>query len=264
MAKYRTDPSRIVINSSASRSIFDEPKIDCHNHILDPLRFPYGAQSPYRPAGQEIITAAQFLNVMDLYGVRNALVVEPNSGYNSDNRCLLDAIKRSDGRFKGIAVVPEDVELADLVRLKSQEIIGVAFNPTFHGLAYYSDTRDLLAKLVELDMILQIQVEDDQALTLLPLVEHSSVRLLIDHCGRPVPGKGLDQPGFTAVLGLAQTGRASVKLSGLGKFSRQPYPHGDTWPYVNALVQAFSLDACVWGSIRHSCGRPSKSIMACC
>lgn len=40
--------------------IFDEPKIDCHNHILDPVRFPYGADSIYRPSSQEIGTAAQF------------------------------------------------------------------------------------------------------------------------------------------------------------------------------------------------------------
>ena len=30
-------------------SIIDEPKIDCHNHILDPARFAYLADTPYRP-----------------------------------------------------------------------------------------------------------------------------------------------------------------------------------------------------------------------
>jgi hypothetical protein len=24
-------------------SIYDEPKIDCHNHVFDPARFPYAA-----------------------------------------------------------------------------------------------------------------------------------------------------------------------------------------------------------------------------
>ena len=157
---------------------------------------------------------------------------------------------------------PEDVELADLVRAEHRESWR-CLQSDVPGLAYYSDTRDLLAKLVELDMILQIQVEDDQALTLLPLVEHSSVRLLIDDCGRPVPGKGLE-PGFTAVLGLAQTGRASVKLSR----PRQVLPATlSPWgylAYVNALVQALSLDACVWGSDLPFFGRPSESIMACC
>ena len=97
-------------------------------------------------------------------------------------------------------------------------------------------------------MFLQVQVEHDQMLTLLPVIHVAPVRVLIDHCGRPTPAAGLDQPGFRAILDLAATGRASVKLSGLMKFSREQYPYGDTWPFVRALVDTFGLDACVWGS----------------
>ena len=39
--------------------IFEEPKIDCHVHVLDPERFPYGANTHYRPMGQEMGTPAQ-------------------------------------------------------------------------------------------------------------------------------------------------------------------------------------------------------------
>lgn len=35
-------------------SIFDEPKIDCHAHVLDPVNFPYGEDIAYKPSGQEI------------------------------------------------------------------------------------------------------------------------------------------------------------------------------------------------------------------
>lgn len=55
---------------------------------------------------------------------------------------------------------------------------------------------------------------------------------------------------YTKLLGatLARTRRASVKLSGYGKFSRESHPFADTQPYVRALIDAFTLDACVWGS----------------
>src|ERR1700710_1099235 len=108
-------------------SIFDEPKVDCHLHLLDPLRFPYAADTPYRPAGQEITTAAQMNQMFAAYGIRNALLVQPNSGYGDDNRCMLEAIAASDGRFKGIAVVPHDSAEADLTRLKAQGVLGIAF-----------------------------------------------------------------------------------------------------------------------------------------
>jgi predicted TIM-barrel fold metal-dependent hydrolase len=235
-------------NMSLRMSVFDEPKIDCHCHLLDPARFPYGADNPYRPAGQEIATAGQMDQIFQAYGVRNALLVQPNSGYGSDNSCMLAAIAASGGRFKGVAVVPHDVGEADLVRLKAQGVVGVAFNPTFHGVDYYLETSALLDKLVRLDMFLQVQVFEDQLLALLPLLERFPIRLLIDHCGRPTPGAGLDAPAFQALLALGRSGRASVKLSGEMKFSSEAHPFRDTWPFVRALVDAFTLDACLWGS----------------
>ncbi len=229
-------------------SIFEEPKIDCHNHILDPKRFPYAADTHYRPSGQETGSADLFLAVMDTYGVRRALLVGPNSGYGSDNRCLLDAIARSQGRFKGIAVVDHDISLEALFALQQQGVVGIAFNPSFLGVGYYLETGDLLATLRELGLLLQVQVEGDQLLDLLPLLSGCEVPLLIDHCGRPKPEAGLRQPGFQALLELGRSGRAFVKLSGFAKFSAGPHPHEDVWPFVQALAGAFTLERCLWGS----------------
>ena len=229
-------------------SVYDEPKVDAHCHVLDPARFPYAADVAYRPAGQEIGTLAQFESVTAAYGVRHALLVGPNSGYGTDNRCLLDAIARGQGRFKGIAVVPNDASRSELERLKAAGVVGVAFNATVHGVDHYASTAGLLRMLADLDLFIQIQVEHDQLVPLAPMLEQSGARILIDHCGRPTPGAGLEQPGFQAVLALARTGRAAVKLSGYQKFSAEPPPYGDAQPFVHALIDAFTLDACMWAS----------------
>src|SRR5262245_54072666 len=229
-------------------SISNEPKIDCHCHVFDPARFPYQPDIFYKPAGQEIATSGQLRHVMEAYGVRHALLVGPNSGYGTDNRCLLDAIASGDGLFKGVAVVELDASTPDLCALKSQRIVGVAFNPTLTGADFYRGSRDLLARLADLDLFLQLQVEKGLLLDFAELIDRSQVRLVIDHCGRPDPVTGLDQPGFKALLDLGRTGRAAVKLSGFAKFSHQPHPHNDAWPYVRALTEAFTLTACVWGS----------------
>jgi len=229
-------------------SVFDEPKIDCHCHLLDPARFPYAADTPYRPAGGEIATIAQMDGVFAAYGVHRAVLVQPNSGYGDDNRCMLAAIAGSAGRFKGVAVVPHDISLDGLASLKGQGIVGVAFNLPFYSLSHYLGTEALLAKLTELDMFLQLQFHEDQLLGILPLIEQSKVRLLIDHCGRPDIAAGLDAAAFQALLALGRDGRASIKLSGHSKFSRDSYPFADTWPFVRAIVEAYGLDACMWGS----------------
>ncbi len=228
--------------------IFDEPKIDCHVHVLDPQRFPYAADTHYAPAGQETGTAAQLLQVLDTYGARHALIVGTNSGYGLDNRCMLDAVARSNGRCKGIAVVANDAGMDELVTLKAKGIVGVAWNATHHGSDYYAGALPLLERLRALDLFVQVQVEHDQLVPLVPIVERSGVRILVDHCGRPTPEAGLGQPGFRALLGLAATRRAFVKLSGLVKFSREPFPHADAKPYVDALLDTFTPDACMWAS----------------
>jgi predicted TIM-barrel fold metal-dependent hydrolase len=228
--------------------IYDEPKIDCHVHVLDPVRFPYGATTHYAPAGQELGTPAQLDQVMAAYGTRHALLVGPNSGYGLDNACLLDTIARGEGRFKGIAVVRNHASTAELEDLKRHGVLGVAWNVTFYGLEHYRDAVPLLHKLEALDMFVDIQVKEDQLEHMMPLLEQSGVRVLIDHCGIPTVDAGLDQPGFASVLALGATGRAYVKLSGFVKFAQRPAPYEDTWPYVRALLDAFTPERCLWAS----------------
>jgi predicted TIM-barrel fold metal-dependent hydrolase len=234
--------------AQAIMTIYDEPKIDCHAHVFDPARFPYRDDTFHRPAGQEIGTALQLTQVLDAYGVRHALLVGPNSGYEQDNRCLLDAIAQGRGRFKGIAVVANDIGRERLEELRAAGIVGCAFNATYHGVDYYLGAAGLLANLQALDMCVSLQVQHEQLVALSPLLERSGVRILIDHCGRPSPEGGLEQPGFQALLRLARTGRAFVKLSGYPKFSRDAHPYADAKPYVEALLDAFTTDGCLWAS----------------
>lgn len=229
-------------------NIYDEPKIDCHNHLFDPSNFPYHPQAPYAPAGQEVATLTQFNQVLDAYGVRHALLVGPNSGYHTDNALLLHALAAGQGRFKGIAVVERQIGLDALAALQHQGVVGVAFNPALNGVASMADAEPLFGKLAELGMFAQVQVCQDQLLGLQQLIERSSVRLLIDHCGRPDAAMGLQQAGFQALLGLADSGRAWVKLSGVQKFAEADDLYRQSHDYIRALLERFGPHACVWGS----------------
>ena len=44
------------------------------------------------------------------------------------------------------------------------------------------------------------------------------------------------------------TKRAYVKLSGFVKYSREPSPHDDVRPFLDALREAYGLDHCLWAS----------------
>jgi predicted TIM-barrel fold metal-dependent hydrolase len=229
-------------------NITHQPKIDCHVHVFDPARFPYAADAWYLPVGAETGTAANLGQVLDFHGVQRAVIVGPNSGYGLDNRCLLDALAQGAGRYKGVAVVRNDASRAELQDLQAAGVVGVAFNVALLGVDFYRDTGPLLERLRDLGLWAQVQVQGDELVALKPMLESSGARLLFDHCGRPNPQAGVGQAGFAALLALADTGRACVKLSSLTKCSVQPYPYPDAWPYVQALLAAYTPQALVWAS----------------
>lgn len=232
----------------ATQIPISQPKIDCHVHVFDPVHFPYPEDAFYRPSGHEVATTDALEYVMAAHGVQHALIVGPNSGYNLDNRCLLDALKRGVGKFKGAAVVRNNIGRDELQALQAQGVIGVTLNAALLGTDYYLDAAPMLQHLRDLGLWAAVQVQHDQLVAMKPLLQDSGVQLLFDHCGRPDPAAGVGQAGFTALLELAETGRAAVKLSSLVKTSTQPFPHRDAWPYVQALLEAYTPQALIWGS----------------
>ena len=142
-------------------SIFDEPKIDCHLHVLDPVRFPYGADTHYRPAGQETGTYEQLIPVLDAYGMRHALVVGPNSGYDLDNAACSTRSRAAQAASRASrSSAPTRHRRAR--GAEGAGVVGVAWNVTFYGVPYYAGARPLLAHLRELDMCVSLQTEHDQ------------------------------------------------------------------------------------------------------
>ena len=228
--------------------ILSDRKIDSHCHVLDPARFPYHPDVAYRPAGQEMGNATYFKELMDCYAVQHALLVGPNSGYATDNSCLLDAIANSNGRFRGIAVVPNDCSDTQLDALQAQGVIGIAFNPSLMGCDFYANLEPLLMRLKNREMWAQFQVEKDLLLPFLPMLNRVNGKILIDHCGRPDLQQGIEQAGFQALLALGREGRAVVKISGYAKFSQLAYPFADVQPFVDALLKNFGMQNCVWAS----------------
>jgi predicted TIM-barrel fold metal-dependent hydrolase len=225
-----------------------QPKIDSHCHVFDPEAFPYVPGVAYRPAGGEIATAAYLTDLHAAYGIAHALLVQPNSGYDHDNSCMLDAIARGDGRFKGVAIVPPEVSDAELKALKAGGVVGVAHNFAMLGEPAYAGHDAFWRRLADLDLLVQVQVRDDQMARLAPRLRACGARILVDHLGRPDVSAGTGGEGFQAMLKLADTGRTWIKLSGFDKYSREPYPFSDVRPFVQAILDRYGPAYCLWAS----------------
>jgi predicted TIM-barrel fold metal-dependent hydrolase len=223
--------------------------VDCHAHVFCESRYAHAEGALYTPDVSQAGTARKFLEVLDAHGFTHGLLVGAGV-YGTDNRCLLDACVESKRRFKGIALVRPDISERELRSMSDRGVVGVRINIMNHGMRplFEPGADALLAKLKEMDWFVQIQVTGDQLVEAAPILRSSGVRLLIDHFGRPVVHRGVSQPGFQTLLELGRDGRAVVKLSGPFRSSVDGYPYRDVDPFIEAAIDAFTLDNCIWGS----------------
>lgn len=222
--------------------------VDTHVHVFDAARFAFDPATPYRPQPHECGNAADLARVLDAHGVDRVVVVNPTSGYGVDLRCLVDAVHRLGTRARGIARVPLDIDRRRLRALARRGVAGVRLDLVADGVPDTDAAESFIRRLADEDLLLDVQCEGDQIASLAPLLARVPVRVVVDHLGRPVPPRGLRQPGFRALLALAATGRTAVKLSGAMRSSKRAPPHADLDRYVSALAQHFGPRRLMWGS----------------
>ena len=61
---------------------------------------------------------------------------------------------------------------------------------------------------------MHLHVEGEELPKILPTLEASGVKIVIDHLGRPDPDAGINSEGFKALLRSIDKGRTWVKVSG--------------------------------------------------
>lgn len=225
-------------------------RVDAHAHVYDLQKYPFSETSGFHLQANEVGTAEQFAAVLDAHGFTHGLLINPLGGYGTDNSCLLDVLDRFKGRFKGVAVVAHGTPEAEFDRMAEAGVIGLRFNLSFDAspTPFAEGAQRTLQLARERGWFAQVHYHHgDKFIEALPVLRNCGMPLVVDHCGRPVASEGLDQPGFRALLELGRAGNAWVKLSGAFRFGG-PFPYYDADPYVHALIDAFGIDRCVWGS----------------
>ena len=222
---------------------------DCHAHVFCDATYAFAPDTVYTPESSQRGTGASFLAVLDAHGLTHGLLVAAQP-YGRDNRCMLDSIAASAGRLKGIALVDPAIADRDLASLADHGVVGIRMNLSTYGMREFTEpgADRLLARIREMGWFLQIHCEKDELVQAAPLLRKSGVRLMVDHFGRPDVQRGLDQPGFAALLEFGRSGNAIVKLSGPFRCSEDGVPYRDVDPFVAAAIDAFTLEHCVWGS----------------
>jgi predicted TIM-barrel fold metal-dependent hydrolase len=217
--------------------------VDCHAHVM---RRDAKLAAERHSAPLRDFTLDEYLTLLDRHGVTSAVLTAP-SFYGDDNSLLLESLDRHKDRLRGTAIVdPDRVTARDLQAMRDRGVCGIRLNwikrdrlPDAGSDAY----RRLFDTLRDLDMHVEVYLEGELLPGVLPHIERSKARLVLDHFGSPEPGAGVRSAGFQYVLKLVSAGNTWVKLSA-------PYRLGgaDPQPYVDALLQAGGAGQLVWAT----------------
>ena len=219
---------------------------DTHVHVFGPHKvFPFAENRPFTPADAP---KEKLFALHAMLGIEHCVIVQ-STCHGFDNRVVADAIAAKRGDYCGVALLPPDVDDAELRRLDAQGFCGVRFNFMSHlgkGPSI-DDAIALTARLAPIGWHLQVHFEGALIGDLAPKLKRSAVPVVIDHMGRVDASLGVDQPAFRSLLELLRDARFRVKVSGSERISREAPPWKDAIPFARKLVAEIG-DRCFWGS----------------
>jgi 2-pyrone-4,6-dicarboxylate lactonase len=221
--------------------------VDAHCHVFGPMAdFPFSAKAKYLPqdAGPDMLFALR-----DRLGFSRNVIVQA-SCHGTDNAATLNAIARSDGKARGVAVVDPAIDDAALDALHQGGMRGVRFNflKRLVDDAPKDKFLDVAQRIARLGWHVVVYFEADLLEELRPFLDAIPVPVVIDHMGRPDVAQGPRGADMNAFRGLLDS-REGIwfKATCPDRLSPQGEPYDDFVAAVRPLVEDYP-DRVLWGT----------------
>jgi predicted TIM-barrel fold metal-dependent hydrolase len=216
-------------------------KIDAHVHVFTtdmPL-----IDNP-RHAPKYSFTHQDLIATLDKHGVERA-VIAAASPWGDYNDYMLEAVRAHPKRLRATAIFNPPVDRYVLEAMAGDGFVGMRL--PFIGLPKLPDItgfdyRAVFRRLADLDWHVHPHVEGEDLPNILPTLEASGVKIVVDHLGRPDPHCGINSKGFKRLLASIDKGRTWVKLSGGYRLGPQSVE------YARELLRVAGPDRLVWAS----------------
>lgn len=218
--------------------------IDAHIHLFGPAtRYPFHPNSRY--VSQDALPET-YLALQEALGLAGAVVVS-GGGYGPDTRHLEEVLSRFPQRFRGVALLPDEVDKAALQRLDRLGVRGARFVSEGHRGALPRLSASTAAAIADFGWHVQFYPAGDD------LPQHAAGLLalpndiVLDHFAAVPASGGTAQPAFECLLRMMDTGRVWVKLSGPMRCTPEDYPYRSVKPLARALVR-HAPQRLLWGT----------------
>ncbi|MGB6242726.1 MAG: amidohydrolase family protein [Castellaniella sp.] len=229
--------------------------VDAHCHVFGPgAVFPYAPQRKYTPcdAPKESLFALR-----DHLGFAKNVIVQATC-HGTDNRALVDALKASGGRARGVATVAQDITDAELQALHDAGVRGTRFN-FVKRLADFTPREvlaDIAARIAPLGWHVVVYFEAQDLPELYDFFTALPTTVVVDHMGRPDVTQPVDGSEFQRFVALLREHpniwtkvSCPERLSQSGPYALAGEQHAyqDVVPFARHLVETFP-DRVLWGT----------------
>ncbi|MCW5261158.1 2-pyrone-4,6-dicarboxylate hydrolase [Verminephrobacter eiseniae] len=229
--------------------------VDAHCHVFGPgAEFPYAPERKYTPcdAGK-----AQLYALREHLGFARNVVVQATC-HGSDNRALVDALRHSGGRARGVASVERSVSDEQLQALHDAGVRGVRFNfvKRLVDVTPRDELMEIAARIAKLGWHVVIYFEAADLPGLWDFFAALPTTVVVDHMGRPDVSQPVDGPDFGLFLELMHQhphvwSKVScperLSLTGPPALNGERNAYADVLPFARRVVQAFP-ERVLWGS----------------
>jgi 2-pyrone-4,6-dicarboxylate lactonase len=250
MSRFQVDRDWLVYHPSPSKPEYSPPPgaVDAHCHVFGPGdEFPYAPERKYTPGDAP---KEKLWELRDYLGFERNVIVQATC-HGADNRALVDALRTSNGRARGVATVTQDFTDEQLRELDAAGVRGVRFN--FVKRLVDVTPREVLVEIAQriqpLGWHIVIYFEAQDLPELYEFVASLPTVVVVDHMGRPDVTQSLTAPGFELFVKLMrQHDNIWSKVSGAERLSRSGPPgYDDFVPFARRIVETFP-DRVLWGT----------------
>ncbi|MCA8010403.1 amidohydrolase family protein [Burkholderia cenocepacia] len=249
MSYQATDsaPYCLEPNAAFEPATFKIPHFACdaHAHVIseDAHTYPVVPNRSYTPVP---CPEEDYLAMLDRNGMERGVLVQI-SVYGTDNRYMLDVLRRHSLRLRGVGVVAPSVTDHELVEMHEAGVRGLRLNVLYGGGVGLDSLETLAARIKDMGWHLQLLLDARQLPEFMPRLQKLTLPVVVDHMGHMPIELGMKHPGFQALRHLLTEHGWWAKLSGAYRLSEEPSPHPKVNEWAQALVDT-APDRLVWGS----------------
>lgn len=250
MPTFPPDADWLAFNPSPTRPSYVPPPgaVDAHCHVFGPGEvFPYAPERKYTPVdgGKD-----ELWRLRDFLGFDRNVIVQATC-HGADNSAMVDALRHSDGRARGVATIRPSVTDAELHDMHAAGVRGVRFTFVKRLVDPLPDEyyRNLAERVAPLGWHVVVYFEAADLAERWNLFTSLPVTVVIDHMGRPDVTKPVDGEEFGQFLRfMAENDTVWSKVSCPERLSVEgPPAYSDVRPFAQTVVARFP-DRVLWGT----------------